>query len=405
MCALALGACFFAAAPGANGQSFTVTDLGVLAARDSSSATALNNQNVVAGTSSFQGARESAFLFYRGKASMYEIGNSPLGSVSRAFGINDAGIAVGDSNFGTDISDSLQAAFSRAAIFLNGSVADLGMLKGATASRAQDINNAGMVVGSSGNEAEGEVTRAFVWSAGTGMVAIDTLGGSSSEAMSINDAGFVTGNSETAGERFLGTRHAFLYDAGNSMERPTQPIRDLGTLGGSSSYGTSINLNNHVAGYSTTGDERVHAFFYNGSRMQDLGSLGGKDAASDQSFALGISADDQVVGYSFRPFDGTRFDSFIKSAPEQVAFLYRQGAMRDLNEMIGTARGEYHLYSATAINDRGQIAANALHLKSKTVHAVLLTPLAIDPPEPTVRNTPRSSRARKSVSSRTTARN
>ena len=54
-------------------------------------------------------------------------------------------------------------------------------------------------------------------------------------------------------------------------------MRDLGVLGGLSSYGMAINSYNHVAGYSTikTNDERVHAFLHNGKSMIDLGSLGG----------------------------------------------------------------------------------------------------------------------------------
>ena len=54
-------------------------------------------------------------------------------------------------------------------------------------------------------------------------------------------------------------------------------MRDLGVLGGLSSYGMAINGYNHVAGYSTikTNDERVHAFLHNGKSMIDLGSLGG----------------------------------------------------------------------------------------------------------------------------------
>ena len=45
-------------------------------------------------------------------------------------------------------------------------------------------------------------------------------------------------------------------------------MRDLGVLGGLSSYGMAINSYNHVAGYSTitTSDERVHAFLHNGTR-------------------------------------------------------------------------------------------------------------------------------------------
>ncbi len=109
------------------------------------------------------------------------------------------------------------------------------------------------------------------------------------------------------------------------MEKPTQPIQDLGTLGGTSSYGTSINAFNHVVGYSTTGDDRVHAFLYIGGKMQDLGTLGGKDAASDQSYALGINADRSGGGLQLPPVrrDALRFSGQPGNAAQQVAFLLR----------------------------------------------------------------------------------
>ena len=90
---------------------------------------------------------------------------------------------------------------------------------------------------------------------------------------------------------------------------------------------------------------------------------------SDYSFALGVNAHDQVVGYSYLP------NSIPSELPPlQVAFIYRQGLMVDLNGLIGEKAAKYRLYSATAINDNGQIVAIAFHVPSNAVHAVLLTP-------------------------------
>ena len=111
---------------------------------------------------------------------------------------------------------------------------------------------------------------------------------------------------------------------------------DLGVLGGLSSYGTAINNYNHVVGYSTvtndaTSDERVHAFFHDGTKMIDLGSLGGPGNrwGSDLSVALGINNYDQVVGYTYLPVVG-------EMPIQQVAFLWRRrferrGQMINLN--------------------------------------------------------------------------
>jgi probable HAF family extracellular repeat protein len=57
----------------------------------------------------------------------------------------------------------------------------------------------------------------------------------------------------------------------------------------------AINANNHVVGYSTVNkvDSRVHAFWFDGNAMEDLGMLAPKSSnpLEDQSVALGINSD------------------------------------------------------------------------------------------------------------------
>ena len=107
---------------------------------------------------------------------------------------------------------------------------------------------------------------------------------------------------------------------------------DLGTLGGDFSYGTAISENGQVAGYSTIDatDGLIHAFLYQDGKMRDLGSLGDKGGKTDQSFAMGVNSAGQVVGYAFLS---------PSSGMQQVAFVYRDGAMQDLNKMIGGLPG------------------------------------------------------------------
>jgi probable HAF family extracellular repeat protein len=182
-------------------------------------------------------------------------------------------------------------------------VADLGVLKnGGKYSRANGINASGQVVGFSGGKRDSSDSRAFIWNGSTGMLDLGTLGGAYAQALAINDSGFVTGNSQTTAlTSRSGAAHAFLYPPLSiaSIRR----MRDLGTLGGNYSYGMFINGDNHVVGYSTidSSDDRVHAFLHDGTKMRDLGSLGGKELESDQSFALGVNIADEVVGYSYLP--------------------------------------------------------------------------------------------------------
>ena len=143
----------------------------------------------------------------------------------------------------------------------------------------------------------------------------------------------------------------------------------------------AINANNRVVGYSTVNkvDSRVHAFWFDGSGMKDLGTLAPKFSSplEDQSVALGVNSFDQVVGYSYLPAFNATTDPAVQpgaSPVRQVAFVWYQGTMTDLNKLIGAAAEKYHLNSAMAINDNGQIVATALSKATGARRAVLLTP-------------------------------
>jgi probable HAF family extracellular repeat protein len=261
---------------------------------------------------------------------------------------------------------------------------DLGVLRGQLYSRANGINAMGQVVGYSGQQRDSSESRAFVWSAQTGMIDIGTLGGAYAQAYAINDAGYITGASQTQGMGPMLTTHAFIY----RLPTPPYPrfnrMVDLGALAGLSSYGMAINSYNHVVGYSTiaTNDERVHAFLHDGTKMIDLGSLGGPGNrwGSDLSVALGVNKYDQVVGYTYLPVVG-------EMPIQQVAFLWNRasdgsGQMVNLNTLLYRESKDYLLFSATGINDNGQIAATAYHMPTGGVRAVLLTPTG--PPRPPV---------------------
>jgi probable HAF family extracellular repeat protein len=95
---------------------------------------------------------------------------------------------------------------------------------------------------------------------------------------------------------------------------------------------------------------------------------------TDQSFALGINNTDQVVGYTFLH---AQDNSGVMGSPVQVAFIYSNGVMTNLNTLVGrVAANTYQLYSATAINDKGQIAVTAFDYDNNVFRALLLTPMA-----------------------------
>jgi probable HAF family extracellular repeat protein len=114
-------------------------------------------------------------------------------------------------------------------------------------------------------------------------------------------------------------------------------IIDLGTLGGSQSYAEGLNASGQVVGYSLLpGDAVRHAFVYSNGVMTDLGTLGGTNSS-----AWGINASGQIVGYSDTAGNGT-----------QHGFSYAGGVLTDLGTLGGYS-------SAFGINDYGQIAGDS----------------------------------------------
>lgn len=376
-CSTALIACFVVGGSNAFAQNaYKVTDLGVLPTKEESVPAAINGQGLVAGTSSAETSGEAAFRYNPSKpVPMEDIGLSSRGVISRGFGINSTGVVVGDSAF--IATNTAASPVRHATLFGDGSRIDLGTLTKQTYSRANSINGFNQVVGFSGPALDTPKSRAFFWSKSTGMIDLGTLGGAYAQAFAINDSGFITGNSQLRATDSQAI-HAFLSPS--PVGAGAIGMRDLGTLGGPFSYGMAINAKNHVVGYSAINkvDSRVHAFWFDGTGMKDLGSLAPNSSKlEDQSVALGVNSSDMVVGYTYLPAINANTDPAVQpgtSPVRQVAFVWSQGRMTDLNKLIGTAAETYHLNSAMAINDNGQIVATALSTATGTRRAVLLTP-------------------------------
>jgi probable HAF family extracellular repeat protein len=177
-------------------------------------------------------------------------------------------------------------------------------------------------------------------------------GDSTSAATAINQRGQavgISGDCDIAVGRFS-ARHAVLWDHGR--------VREIPNLGGSA-WHTPMDVNDSgvVVGFSNPpglgdpeGEFIAHAFLWDGgSSATDLGVLDG-DAVSE---ALAINARGQVVGVSFGGSAGSR------------AFLYQNGAMRNLNDLVDS---DDVLLSAQDINDAGVITGRLLdHVTGETV--------------------------------------
>jgi len=224
-------------------------------------------------------------------------------------------------------------------------VTDLGTL-GGVAGNADDLNDAGHVVGGS-NTAGGD-ERAFLWTPSGGMVDLGTLGGARSEARAINNLDQVVGNSSLAG----GATHAFLWTAAGGMV-------DLGVLGAmppavASSGASDINDLGHVVGGSSTPGGSSHAFLWTpAGGMVDLGTLGGANSTAEA-----INDAGQVVGRSDTATGGEH--AFLWTASTGMIDLGTLGgassSAADINEsgqVVGraaTAGGDEHAFLWTAAN-------------------------------------------------------
>lgn len=198
---------------------------------------------------------------------------------------------------------------SRAVLWRNERIHDLGSF-GGNQNQALAINDNGEVVGLSLNttpdqyslfdifffgSSSGTQTRAFLWKNGR-MRDLGTLGtGNDATANFINRRGQIAGNSYTNatpnGTTGVPTVDPFLWDRGRMI--------DLGTLGGTFSLVSAMNDRGQVVGQSNlAGDAVFHPFYWNGSKIIDIGTAGGSVGA-----AWGISDRDEVIGVTNMPGD------------------------------------------------------------------------------------------------------
>ena len=176
-------------------------DIGTLGG-NYSTGRSINNRGQVAGESRISvGEATRAFRFTEGEG-MIDLGALPGGANSRAYGINDSGQVVGESDTGPILSLGARlrrfpSLFgTRAFLWTEGvGMADLGHLGGGT-SGARAMNNNGVVVGSS--DLMNGTGHAFYWTKAGGMIDLNTLlplnsGWVLTEANGVNDRGQITG--------------------------------------------------------------------------------------------------------------------------------------------------------------------------------------------------------------------
>lgn len=232
---------------------------------------------------------------------------------------------------------------------------------------ASGVNNAGQVVGwaetavhdPTCNAPQVLQFRAVLWDPrkGTKRELRPLPMDSTSAATAINDAGQVVGISGdcdiAVGQ--LSARHSVLWE--------NDTVIDIGDLGGDA-WHTPMDINNEgeVVGFSNPLgvigiDFAPHAFLWTrAGGVKDLGTLPG-DAVSQ---AVGINSSGQIVG--------------VSSGAINRAFLYENGVMKNLNDLVGPDFPDL-LIVAQHINDAGVIVGRAVRRGSTQQVPFVATPI------------------------------
>jgi probable HAF family extracellular repeat protein len=155
-------------------------------------------------------------------------------------------------------------------------------------------------------------------------------------------------------------------------------MRDLGTLGGDTSYGYAINNSAEVAGVGYLSDGSSHAFRYDGTPgaggvMHDLGTLGGT-----QSGAFAINNRGQVGGYSSLS-DGTARAMLYVGTPGADGHMINLDAW--LDSVNPTDGANWILGEVDGMSDNGWITGNGSY-KGSPARAFLLDASTLVVPEP-----------------------
>jgi probable HAF family extracellular repeat protein len=372
-CIFMLSASALSAPTAAHAASYAVTDLGTLGGTESFG-NGLNAGGQVAGASyTTGGAAYHTFLWKPASPNGASGTKTDLGTLggTQSFGngLNVSGQVTGESFTTGDAATHAFLWKPTAPGGASGTMFNLGTL-GGTDSHGYGINATGQITGESDRTGD-STTHAFLWKPSTPngtsgtMHDLGSLGGTESDGGAINASGQVSGSSLTTGDAAY---HAFLWKP-STPNGTSGTMHDLLTLGGTESFGGTINASGQVAGFSyTTGDAAYHAYLWtpttpNGTSgtMQDLATLGGLN-----SYSYNVGAGGQVVGAS---------EVAAGISTNEHAFLYTSGSgIVDLNTLIDPLSG-WELLDASDINDARQITGQGLI--GGAYHAYLLTPVPI----------------------------
>lgn len=361
-------------------STYRVHNLSSLGGTDGSG-NSINNQSLVAGYSTVEGdtARHATLWLYGFKFDLGTLGG-PNSNVAWPVK-NTRGLIAGIAQ--TSMPEPLGENWSCSAFFApststgyiclgvvweNGQIRALPTLGGFNGF-ATGANDKRQIVGWAENTVDDPTCippqrrqfRAVLWGPGEDeMRELPPLpGDSTSAATAINDKGQVVGISGACGTAVgaVSAEHAVIWEKGR--------VKEIGDLGGVAwNTPMAINERGDVVGFSNVSAEDGDAFnaqaflWIREKGIRGLGTLPG----DSMSQALGINERRQIVGLSCTAgFASCR------------AFIWENGVMRDLNELVEPGYAD-HLYTANDINDDGEITGQAVLAEAQGNVAYLAIP-------------------------------
>ncbi|MHC9510789.1 DUF3466 family protein [Kangiella sp. M94] len=356
---------------------YDIVDLGGLEG-NYSVAYKINEMGVGIGVANGPRNEDGSREFY-GHAVKYQSGgNEDLGvltdgTVSEAVGINASGVAVGYANVLTEVEQENGSQIVREdnfAVIFDSGIETLVEKEHLTQTKAVAINDDNLIVGFGRfdvdpDDTESPVDRGFIYNNNdqtyTMIASLADEVTRKSYMTGINNTGKALGFSDAKvpdTEQY--TIKSFIIDTNNSNLLTELPTKD-----NRATFAHDINLYDEVVGsvYISGSRNNQEAFYYDAqSGSEELTFLGFLGSSFTDSRARAINDNGQIVGRA------------LVSAPtlnEFAAFIYENGEMKDLNNLIVCDSG-WKLTEATDINNAGQIVG--FGVKDGEVRAFRLDP-------------------------------
>jgi probable HAF family extracellular repeat protein len=305
---------------------------------------AINSLGQAAGGSPNANFEEQATLFSNGKLTNL---NTLGAGYSLANAINASGQVAG---IETTSCDEPCAEF-HAFLYSNGKMTNIENSSLFPAgSQAYGINSSGQVVGvgfiTAGN------FHAFLYSGGK-MVDINPFNGGQSRALSINDSGEIIGS---------------VCCINGSSTNALTWLYANGKFTNLSQTNTGLFINNNGQIVGTTGGDGA---LYSNGVWTDLHAYQDPSGSLHPTEATGINNKGQIVGFAFTHVKAKC--GSCSPPDDNTGLIFTSSGWVNLNTLIPANSG-FTITEAVAINDAGQIVADAKTTTNSVPHAVLLTP-------------------------------